>query len=163
MFMTIGNSNLSAQDKDVLFQARISQVIFGKLVTDHMTLQNHHNADNDVEVTPVCANIDTAMPTDNAWILVAFQFGGESNAQALKRYVEDRAPALEKHGGRVFLSGVTTRANNWPYDGVEVIAFPRVESVYALMDDSDYRDRTAVSASIFSGEFAMACLTASAM
>lgn len=159
------NLALSWQDHapaDALMSATVAQTFFGAFPSEKLALHPASGGAGQVPATAVASSLDQPVTADKACVLVAFQMGEGLGAPALQRYVEDRQPALEKHGGRVYLSAVTPRSANWSFDGFELIEFPRPDTVQALMADEDYRNGTKNSAAAFSGAFAMGILTASA-
>lgn len=158
MFMTITKDANARNNNGMLFQAKVAQIMFGDLSVSNIALSQQRTSAKDVELTPVASDLENVLAPDKSWVFVAFQFNDRPNAAALKRYIEDRQPALDNHGGRVFLSGVTTRSSGWQYDGVELIEFPQPDSAQALMQDPDYLKRTAQSSAVFGRAFAMAYL-----
>jgi uncharacterized protein (DUF1330 family) len=145
--------------QDTLFAAKISKLMFGDLEGKYINLSLDPKTKQSILLQPVLSQIKKPSNPNSSYVFVAFQMQQPATASDLKNYVEDRHPALEKHGGQVQVSGLTERTQSWLYDGLELIEFPAADTVQALMADPDYRQRTATSSQVFKGAFAMAILT----
>ena len=160
MKLTISHSADTQAIASSLLDGLVAQPLFGELDVRRLQL-----APTDAGLAVMQVKKDLARwnsPTGQK-MLVVFQFHERDAAQhesALARYVDDREPALARHGGAVVLSAVTERGEHWPFDGFEIIDFPSPETVGQLMQDDDYRQRTATSSSVFGGAFAMAPIKA---
>lgn len=144
-------------EEQPLLSATVGSVMMGQI-----TAQNIHvygNSDNEgIALDVVKEDLAEQIVVDRSLLMVAFQFKQTPNAGELKQYVDDRNPALSKHEGRVVLSCVTERSDDWQFDGLEIIDFPRPDTIQQLMQDDDYRSRTVDSGSVFGGAFAVAQL-----
>lgn len=159
MFLSLSENHASSPS--TIVAAKVAQTFFGKLPSNDISIHREATGAAALAITPIADDLSTALSADKASIFVAFQIGhGHDGKQALGQYVQDRQPVLEKHGGRVYLSALTPRVEGWAFDGIELIEFPRPDTVQALMSDAEYRQRTASSSAVFSGDFAMAILTA---
>lgn len=78
-----------------------------------------------------------------------------NGAEAMARYVNARAPSLERHQGRLVLSATHAPAEGWPFHGIELIAFPSPANLQAIMGDPAYQEATAEAAAIFAGAFSV--------
>ena len=156
------NLALSWQDNapaDTLLSATVAQTFFGAFPAPKLAL---HRGPGQVSATAVASDLGQPVAPGKACVLVAFQMGEGHAAPALQQYVQDRQGALNKHGGRVYLSAITARSAHWDFDGFELIEFPRPDTVQALMADEQYRNDTKDSALAFSGAFAMGILAPAA-
>ncbi|MEN9867100.1 MAG: hypothetical protein RL748_2690 [Pseudomonadota bacterium] len=161
--MYLSLSKNESSDQKAILAATLAQTFFGKFPGNDISIHKEPVSGAQFEITPVASDMGTALSADKSSIFVAFQIGdGHDGKQALGQYVQDRQPVLEKHGGRVFLSALTPRTKDWSFDGIELIEFPRPDTVQSLMADADYRKRTASSSAVFSGDFAMAILASPA-
>ncbi|MCW7536892.1 DUF1330 domain-containing protein [Aquabacterium sp. A7-Y] len=141
------------------FAAQVAQVVMGQMPWRQVALNDAAGEAGSLAVEVAASDLDRGAQPGRAQVLVVFQFkSGKADTQALKRYVGDREPALQKHGGRVLLSGTTARSGDWQFDGFELIEFPEPKTLQALMEDPDYRGRTADSSAVFGGAFAVALL-----
>ncbi|MEX0730478.1 MAG: hypothetical protein WED00_10810 [Aquisalimonadaceae bacterium] len=163
MFLDLSSEGSSNGNAAVL-RARIESVAFGALPYDSVIVRRQRVSDQDIAFEAVEESTSAPPSEQHSFIMVAFQFGdGAGGTETLLRYVRDRAPALERHGGRVYVSAVTPRNDRWCYDGFELIEFPTPDAVQNLMGDADYRARTKNSAAVFGGEFSMARLALAAV
>lgn len=147
----------------VVLDGQVSQPLFGELEVRRLQLSPTAHSLSGVHVTGVKQDLARWAEVQGPTMLVAFQFqkpDAAGNTDALTKYVADREPALTRHGGRVIISAVTERGEQWSFDGFEIIEFPSTDAVGQLMQDPDYRNRTAVSSAVFGGAFAMAPIQA---
>ncbi|MGR3886561.1 DUF1330 domain-containing protein [Pseudomonas sp. 1152_12] len=159
----ISEANHPATAAEVVLDGRVSPPMFGDLEVRRLQLSNAANGQSGVHVTGVKQDLERWADVQGPTMLVAFQFqapDAPGNADGLAKYVADRDPALTRHGGRVVISAVTERDEHWSFDGFEIIEFPSTDAVGELMQDSDYRNRTATSSAVFGGAFAMAPIQA---
>ena len=151
---------LTELPEETLLSAEVEAVMMGSLPTKAFVLYNSESPSGN-ELTVADDNLNQPISADRTLLMVAFQFDQTPDVSKLKRYVDDRNPVLTRHGGRVVLSCVTPRHENWPFDGMEVIDFPEPGTIQALMQDTDYRSRTSESGSVFGSSFAVAKLAVS--
>lgn len=152
-----------ATAEEVMLDGRVSPPMFGDLEVRRLQLSNAANGQSGVHVTGVKQDLTRWSDVQGPTMLVAFQFHApeaSGHADALAKYVADREPALTRHGGRVVISAVTERDEQWCFDGFEIIEFPSTDAMGQLMQDPDYRNRTATSSAVFGGAFAMAAIQA---
>lgn len=162
MNLIVGSSSDTQAIVGALLDGLVDQPLFGELCIRHLQLTHARNSAG-LTVVPVKMDLERWNGSAGHKMLVAFQFTDGDAAQhesALTRYVSDREPALVRHGGSVVLSAVSERGEQWPFDGFEIIDFPSPEAVGQLMQDDDYRQRTADSSAVFGGAFAMAPIQA---
>lgn len=160
MKLTVSHSAETQAIASSLLDGLVAQPLFGELDVRRLQLTN---ADAGLAVIQVKQDLARWNSPAGHKMLVVFQFHERDTAQhesALTCYVNDREPALARHGGAVVLSAVTERGEHWPFDGFEIIDFPSPEIVGQLMQDDDYRQRTATSSAVFGGAFAMAPIKA---
>lgn len=160
MKLTISHSADTQPIASSLLDGLVAQPLFGELDVRRLQLAS---TDAGLAVMQVKKDLARWNSPTGQKMLVVFQFHERDAAQyesALARYVDDREPALARHGGAVVLSAVTERGEHWPFDGFEIIDFPSPEAVGQLMQDDDYRQRTATSSAVFGGAFAMAPIKA---
>ncbi|MGP0172638.1 DUF1330 domain-containing protein [Pseudomonas sp. NCHU5208] len=157
MLLHINKDQMSANDP-AIFDARVNGTLFGQISASYLQLSKTMNNDEGIAVDTVHSDLPVTANDSRALLLVAFQFHDQPQRDALARYAADREPALSKHGGRVVFSAITERAEDWEFDGMEIIDFPSVETIQQLMADPDYRNRTAESSQVFGGAFAVARL-----
>ncbi|MBD9608573.1 MULTISPECIES: DUF1330 domain-containing protein [Pseudomonas] len=159
----ISEANQPTAASAVVLDGRVSQPMFGELEVRRLQLSPAADGQPGVHVTGVKQDLARWAEVQGPTMLVAFQFqapNASDNADALAKYVADREPALTRHGGHVVISAVTERGEQWSFDGFEIIEFPSADAVGQLMQDPDYRNRTAASSAVFGGAFAMAPIQA---
>lgn len=140
----------------IFFTASIGIPLLGAFEVDGITF--NANASDGVAYDPVRLSISETDTSNGELLLIAFQFDDTPSSKDLLQYVEDRQPVLEKYGGKVLMSAITSRSDSWRYDGLELIKFPLLDTIQELMGDDDYRARTSSSSSVFGGDFAVAQL-----
>ncbi|MFT6897257.1 MAG: hypothetical protein ACJA13_001663 [Paraglaciecola sp.] len=144
----------SIEDQPLL-NATVGSVLMGQIDTQNIQV---FNSGEGIALDVVKEDLASQIGVDRSLLMVTFQFKLTPNAGELKQYVDDRNRALCKHQGRVVLSCVTERSDDWQFDGLEIIDFPGPDTIQKLMQDDDYRNSTADSGSVFGGDFAVAQL-----
>ena len=155
MFLSLAPATADSPASAVSFQ--VNHVAFGALPSRSIALLELPTHHDNPGLQAIADGRSTPQDAEKCLVLVAFQFGipQDGRAAAMTTYIEARAPALERHGGRVYLSAISERKGDWNYDGFEILEFLRPDSVQALMGDEDYRARTKQAGAVFAGDFAM--------
>ncbi|GHG66423.1 DUF1330 domain-containing protein [Comamonas sp. JC664] len=154
MYLTLSDQAQAGSIPPERLHAKVLASVMGNLAVDFVTVSKDAPGAASVPVNAVVNNL-THDP-GSAVMFIAFQLDAGKGEPEVRRYVDARAPALAKHGGKVLLSGLTPRTDGWLFDGFELVQFPAPDTIRTLMGDPDYRtpDIQALS-KIFSGSFAM--------
>lgn len=154
MYLTLSDQAQSASTPSERLHAKVTASVMGNQVAHFVTVSKTSPGPSSVPVTPVLS--DLVHDKGTSVLFIAFQLQTGKGEPELRRYVEARAPALAKHGGKVLMSGLTPRRDGWQFDGFELVQFPAPDTIRTLMGDPDYRNPTIQKlSSVFTGSMAM--------
>lgn len=154
MYLTLSDQAQSASLPPERLHAKVTATVMGNLAANYVTVSRTSPTPSSLPVTSVLDNL--VHDTGSAVLLIAFQLDAGKGEPEVRRYVEARAPALARHGGKVLMSGLTPRRDDWQYDGFELVQFPAPDTIRTLMGDPEYRTPSIQELSkIFTGSFAM--------
>ncbi|MBZ4418396.1 DUF1330 domain-containing protein [Myxococcus sp. RHSTA-1-4] len=154
MYLTLSDQAQPASIPPERLHAKVTATVMGNLAANFVTVARTLPDPSAVPVTPVLANL--VHDPGTAVLFIAFQLDAGKGEPEVRRYVEARAPALARHGGKVLMSGLTPRRGGWQFDGFELVQFPAPDTIRNLMGDPEYRTPAIQELSkIFTGSFAM--------